>query len=297
MTITAPPESAPAASSTRTRVARPRVVLIAALVVAALSVAWLITGRNAVFGGVLIAAALLVVVWSTAVAMRRVSTVVAPLAVIVVVVCNPAVLGVYSTHLDDRVGRMTLTPESGLVFWQQYPGIAGWEAPAEPVQVNTAVLVRMVQSSLREAIDRLSEEYSWSWKVGDVTGVSSIPNGFGGESMFRRIDAPVWSSSDFDGSEAQRATLLDVAEAIGEQLALTAVADPSGDVAVGDGVRTWSDDLGSTFTLTVQGQTVSLEFVGGPYFGTQSSLEEYAAARDFFDGFELPEPLFVPELP
>ena len=297
MTLTAPPETAAVAPARRARVARPRVVLIAALVVAALSAIWLTTGRNIVLGGVLLAAAALVVVWATAVAMRRASTVIAPLAVILVVVCNPAVLGVYSTHLDDRVGRMTLSPESGLVFWQQYPGIAGWEAPAVPVQVDTTTLVRTVQSSFREAIDRLSGEYSWSWEVGEVTGVSPVPNGFGGASMFHRIDAPVWSSSDFDGSEAQRTALLEAAETIAAQLALPTVADPIGDVAAGDGVRTWSDDLGGTFRLTVQGSAVSLEFVGGPYFGVQSSLEEYAAARDFFDRLELPEPLYIPELP
>ncbi|QTV80099.1 hypothetical protein [Microbacterium sp. NIBRBAC000506063] len=299
MTVVTDPEvpQAEAPQPSRARVARPRVVMIAALALVALSMLWLFGGRNGALGVVLSVAALIVIVWATAVAMRRGSAVVAPLAVILVVLGNPVVLGIYSNHLDDRVGRLTISPEDGLVFWQQYPGIAGWQAPSEPVPVDTTEIVRTAQASFRTAIDELSGEFGWAWQVGDITGVSAIPNGFGGESMFHRVDAPVWTTSDFDGSDAQRATLLDLGAGIAEQLQLPTLTDAVGDVSAGDGVRAWTDDLGGAFTVTVQGSTVSLQFVGGPYFAAHTSMEEYAEAREHFAGIELPEPLFVPELP
>lgn len=299
MTVTLEPEAThvPGATPRRARVARARTVLIAAAAVAALSVLWLATGGNPVLAAILVVAALVVVLWGTAVAMRRGSKVLAPLAVILVAVLNPLVLGTVSTHLDDRVGRMTVSSEAGLVFWQHYPGIAGWDAPATPTPVDTTEIVRTAQTSFRAATDTLSAEHAWTWQVGEVTGLSPMLNGFGGMSMFHRIDVPVWSTTDFDGSDNQRALLLDVAAGVAEEMALPEVSDPVGDIETGNGVRAWSDDLGGTFRVAVDGAAVSLEFSGGPYFSAGTSLDEYAAAREQYAGLEVPEPLFVPELP
>lgn len=275
---------------------RPRVVLFAAVVVGALSVLWALLWPNPIIAALIVLAGAAVVVWATAVAMRRQSVFIAPLAVVLVALCNPLVFGVVSSNLDTRVGRMTFSFEDGLLLWKQYPGIAGWDA-SDPRPVDTGTLVVEAQNGFRAAIDALSDEFGWAWQVGDVTGVTAIPNGYGGDSMFRRVDMPVWQTGDFDGSQAQRDGLLSAVASLAATLQLSSETDVSGDVTTGDGERTWTDDLGGRLQLTVAGEQVALAFVGGPYFSAQYTPEQYEQAMAPFDGVAPPDPLVVPDVP
>jgi len=275
---------------------RPAFVLVAAGVVAVASLAAALAGAG--WATIpLVVAALVVLVLATLVAMRRDSRVLAPLAIALVALCNPVVLGGLTDHVRDQVGVVTVAPDRGLVLWATYPGIAGWDAPAVPASVDTTALAQAVPRVVRGVVDATGREFGWSWSLGDEVpqGARAIANGFGGASMFWRIDSPRWTTADFDGSGAQRAALLGAVDSAAAALETGEVSDTTGDVDAGDGVRAWTDGRGGVLTLEIAGGDVAVVYAGGPFLAGDPA--EFAERMAGFAGLELPAPLVRPDLP
>lgn len=277
------------------RVPRPRTVLLAALVVAlaSLAAAWLGIGWWA--SPVLVLAAVAVTVFATASAVRRDSVFVAPIAIALVAVLNPLVLGGLGTHVRETAGMVTFDAGRGLVLWKNYPGIGGWELPDEVQPINVVAFGDHVQRSVRSVVDATSGSFGWTWEVREGrVGLGRIANGYGGAAEFYRVDSTPWRSTSFDGSAEQRAVLVAAAQAAADELALTTVADEAGDVTAGDGGRTWSDATG-TLTLRVEGSAVEISYVGGPVLG--GTQAEFDLRLGPYRGLTPPEPFTSPDLP
>jgi|GEM_PF-1411233 len=275
---------------------RPATVLAAAAVVAIASVAAALAGAG--WATIpLCAAALVVLVCATLVAMRRDSHAVAPLAIALVALLNPLVLGGLTDHVREQVGVVTLAPDRGLVLWATYPGIAGWDGPDAPAAVDTTALAQAVPRVMRGIVDATGRGHGWSWSLGDEVqpGAQAIANGFGGSSMFWRIDSPRWTTGDFDGSDAQRATLLAAVAGAAAALEAGEVVDVRGDVGAADGVRVWRDGRGGELTLTIAGADVIAVYAGGPFLAGDPA--EFDARMAGFAGLDLPEPIAQPDLP
>lgn len=280
------------------RVSRPVVVLIAGVVLAILSWASVVAGWPAVASIVLGAGCILAigVAGFSAVAWR--SSVVAPLAVCILAFGNPLAAHALSAFVDREVGPVTVTADRGLVFWELYPGIAGWDAPSPIPRADATSLARTAQSAIRTVVSDLTASFGYAWSVptDDAAGVATIDNGFGGTSLFVRVDVPEWTSSDFDGSRTQREAVLASAAGAAAQLQLTDVQNASGDVATSDGVRTWGAPQ-QRLTLTIEGRRVSLVFSAGPFLSDGYLPEEYERSLRSFEGLTAPEPRALPELP
>ncbi len=276
---------------------RPAVVLIASAVVALVSWTSIALRLPWIIAVIAMLLAVVVTVWATLSAIVRRSVFVAPLAICLVAALNPAALAGLGSYVERHAGVVSVTLDRGVVLWAKYPGIAGWDAPQDPQAVDTTALAQSVQRALRTAIGTLTTAYGWAWQIGpgDV-GVTAIPNGFGGDSLFERIDAPRWTTDAFDGSEEQRAALLAAAEASAAELGLTEVSDPSGDVASGDGSRAWAAE-GQTLTLTIEGSHVSLSYTGGPFLSPRTLPGEFETAMRGYEGLPLPPTIVTPELP
>lgn len=279
-------------------VPRPRTALLVAIVVAAASVLASLAGAGWGIGLVLMLLAIGVTVWATVAAVRRDSVLVAPLAIVLVAVLNPLVLSGLGAHIRERAGVITFAFDRGLVLWSTYPGIAGWDAPEDATPVNTTGLAQAEQRALRGTVEATTAAYGWVWSLGEgAAGVFRIANGYGGESLFERVDSPVWTSEDFDGSAPQRDLLLSSAQSAAAALELTTITETEGDVAGGDGVRQWDDGAGGVMTLRVAGSRVTLRYTGGPFLSGSSSAAEYRLARSGFEGLEPPAPIEEPDLP
>lgn len=286
-----------AAPVKRRRGVPPVAVLAAAGVGAAASVFWMMAGASVLFGALLAVAGAPAIAWAAFVAVRQRSYVVAPIAIAVLVAMNPVVLGAIGSVAEDRLGRVSYEADTGVVFWQQYPGIAGWTAPAEPLHADTDDLVSTAHAHMTLAVETLAAESDWAWEATEPAALTPIPNGFGGGSLFDRIDGPVWSATGFGRTDAERALLLDVAAGLAEKLRLPVIADSVGNVETGSGVRGWSGDSGCVLTLTIDGGIVRFSFSGGPYLRAGVSVDEYATALAPFARVTLPDPIFLPALP
>ncbi len=277
---------------------RPATVLAAAAIVAVAS--WISVGLRAPWPiiAVLTVAALAVLVWASLSAIGRRSLVVAPLAVCLAVMGNPLTTAGLGSYVERHAGVITVSLRDGVVLWKTYPGIAGWEPTAPAVQpVDTPGLAMDVQRVLRDVVGEMSDAYGYAWEVGNSeVGITPIANGFGGRSFFERVDAPLWQTSDFDGSPAQRTTLLESTSASAGELGLTTAADPSGDVDSADGVRTWTDDA-QRLTLTIEGSAVTLTYVGGPFLGSGTLPGEYLREMQRFVDLPLPPTIEEPNVP
>lgn len=296
--VTATP-AAPAAGPTGLRgIPRPLTTLLVALVVAAASIVAFLAGAGWGVGLVLMLLAIAATVWATVAAVRRDSVFVAPLAIVLLAVLNPLVLSGLSAHIQERAGVITFAFDRGLVLWATYPGIAGWDAPEDATPVNTAGLAQAEQRALRSVVEATTAAHGWVWSIGEgAAGVFRIANGFGGPSLFERVDSPVWTSDDFDGSAPQRELLLSSAQSAADALELRTVTDVEGDVATGDGVRHWDDGAGGVMSLTIAGARVTLQYTGGPFLSGGSSAAEYQLARSGFAGLQPPAPIEEPDLP
>ncbi|WP_404430029.1 hypothetical protein LG299_10685 [Microbacterium lacus] len=292
------PAEAPARSIRFPLSLRPATVLVAAAIVAVVS--WMSVAFRAPWPivAVLTVAALAVLVWASLSAIGRRSLVVAPLAVCLAVMGNPLTTAGLGSYVERHAGVITLSLRDGIVLWKAYPGIAGWEPSTPATQpVDTTGLAMDVQRVLRDVVGEMSDAYGYVWQVGDgQVGISIIANGFGGGSLFERVDAPLWQTSDFDGSPAQRATLVASTTASAEELGLTTVADPSGDVGSADGIRTWSGEA-QRLTLTIDDSTVTLTYVGGPFLGSTTLPGEYLRGMQGFADLPLPPTIEEPNIP
>lgn len=279
-------------------VPRPRTALLVAIVVAAASVLASLAGAGWGIGLGLMVLAVAVTVWATIAAVRRDSVFVAPLAIVLVAVLNPLVLSGLAAHIQERAGVITFAFDRGLVLWSTYPGIAGWDAPEDAAPVNTTALAQAEQRALRGAVEATTAAHGWVWSIGEgAAGVFRIANGYGGDSLFERVDSPVWTSEDFDGSAPQRDLLLSSAQTAAAALELTTVTEAEGDVTTGDGMRRWDDGAGGVMTLRVAGSRVTLQYTGGPFLSGSSSAAEYRLARSGFEGLQPPAPIEEPDLP
>lgn len=271
---------------------RARTLLWAAIVIGALSVVALALDAGWIVGAILSLAALAVIVVGPFIAMRRRSLVAAPLAIALVSLLNPVILGGVSAHVTNLIGVVTL--QRGIVLWGAYPGIAGWDAPDELTVVDPGALARQTQDVTRGVVDELSSAYGWSWSIGDsVGGTQSIANGFGGTSVFIRVDSARWTTADFDGSQEQADALLTAMQTAADELGLTTVGDAI-DAGSG-GEATWSDGRGGVLTLAYDGSQASFWYTGGPF--STVSTEEYLALLEPYAGLDQPEPIDEPDLP
>ena len=273
------------------RVSRPIFVLIAGIMLAVLS--WVATAADwpLIVTVVLAAACVLAIALAGLGAVAWRSVVVAPLAVCILAFGNPLAAHAMGTFVDREVGPVSVTADWGLVFWELYPGIAGWDAPDPLPRADATTLARTAQAAIRSVVGDLTTSFGYAWSVptDDAAGVAAIENGFGGTSMFVRVDVPQWTTEDFDGSPAQRAAILASAGGAAAQLQLTEVQNPSGDVETSDGVRTWGSSE-QLLTLTIDGPRVSLVFTAGPFLSDGYLPEEYERSLRSFEGLTAPEP-------
>ncbi|WP_344739643.1 hypothetical protein [Microbacterium awajiense] len=282
-------------TAVRRGIPRPRVALAAgglaasaAVVAAMLQAPWPVLTLIGI-------TAIAVAVLATLVAVRRDSRVVAPLAVALVALVNPVVLTAVSDHVVARVGVVSFTLDRGFVLWGVYPGIAGWDPPADPPLVDIGGIARTSQDAVRDVVDATSSAFGWAWRVGDQpSGARAIVNGWGGVSAFWRIDSPTWISDDA-GDLGRRAVLTDAVAGAAERLDLPFEADVDGDVDTGDGVRAWSDDLGGTLFLQIAGARATVWYTGGPFLAT--TVEDFEERLEPFEGLLPPATIEEPDLP
>lgn len=276
---------------------RPGLILACAVVVVLVSWVSIAFRLPWIIAAIAMLLAVLVTVWGTLSAIVRRSLFVAPLAICLVAAGNPATLAGLGSYVERHAGVLSVTLDRGIVLWAKYPGIAGWDAPTDPQPVDTIALAKNVQRALRTAIGSLTTAYGWAWQIGDGdVGVTPIPNGFGGNSMFERVDAPRWTTDAFDGSDEQRAAAIATAEASAAELGLTQASDTAGAVDTGDGTRSWSADS-QTLTLTITGSRVTLTYVGGPFLSTLSLPGEFETASSGYAGLPLPPTIVTPDVP
>jgi hypothetical protein len=269
-----------------------------ALVLAVLSWTATVAGWGPIASVLLTITCILAIVAAGVSAMAWRSAVLAPLAVCLLAVGNPIAASASATFVEREIGPVTVTADRGLVFWELYPGVAGWDAPDPVPRVDASALARTAQSAIRSVVTDLTDSFGYAWTVQEdaAAGVSAIANGFGGTSMFVRVDVPEWVTESFDGSSGQRDAILTAAAGAAAALQLTDVQDSSGDVATSDGVRSWST-AGQLLTLTIDGARVSLVFTAGPYLSGSYIPEEYERALTSFEGLTAPEPRVRPSLP
>lgn len=279
----------------KTRVLRPAAAFLAALLVAGLTVLWAVWGGNAVIGWVITAVAIMMTIWATATAVRRNSVFLAPVAIVVLALVNPMIVGGLGQHVRDTAGIITVERGHGLIFWQLYPGIYGWETPDNVQSVDTVTYMNSVNQQLRTIVETTMDELDWSWQVAEGrVGTERIPNGFGGVSQFERGDSMNWETESFDGSAEQRHELVRFAQAAADELELPELTDDNGAAESGDGVLQWSDENG-VLTVQIEGSHVALSYTGGPFL--IDSRAEFDLAMRTFEGVTPPEPIMVPEIP
>lgn len=221
-------------------------------------------------------------------------------AVCVLALINPLVFAGIGTVITQRVGAITVSSEQGVVFWAKYPGVAGWDAPPHPPEGNAFAMGSMNDRALSALTSELSQQFGFHWSIGDrPSGLLTVPNGFGGASIFQVVNGADWTTSEFGGTPAERVALVAAAEATAETLG---VGDPSastgtwaeagqpvastGDIATGDGMRVWTGGA-QTFVVTVTGQTVTLSYTAGPYARSNLYDGEY---EKLFAGFPTTQP-------
>lgn len=277
---------------------RPALTLASAAIVAVVSWVAVALGAPWPIIAVLTVVALAVMVWASLSAIGRRSLVVAPLAVCLAVMGNPLITSGLASYVERHAGVITVSLDHGLVLWKTYPGIAGWEPSSPATQpVDTPGIAMNVQRALRDVVGDMSDSYGYTWEIGDgQVGIAPIANGFGGNSLFERVDAPLWQTTDFDGSADQRAAVVASTVTSAQSLALTTVANPDGNVDTGDGTRTWSDET-QQLTLTIEGSTVMLTYVGGPFLAASTIPGEYLRAMQGFEGIPLPPTIEDPNIP
>lgn len=295
MTLLAEPEQDTRSPAERRR---PRLwpVLVAAVAVAAGSIVWnLIAGPSALAVALMVAAGA-VTLWAAWIGVRRPSLVAAPLAVCLVALGNPLALAGMSAGVIESAGLITARSDGfGLVFWQKYPGIAGWQAPDAPEPVDGVGMATTVQAAVRSVVTTTSEDFGLTWRVSpEQSGVAAIPNGYGGASWFTRVDSAVWKTTT-DASAAQRTGIIEAARAAAQTLALGAETAAAGDPRTGDGSLTWSDADG-VLTLAFAGADATLSYSGGPFLAALST-SEYQRAMAGFAGQQPPKPLYLPDIP
>lgn len=277
---------------------RPAITLASAAIVAVVSWVSVALGAPWPIIAVLTVAAVAVMVWASLSAIGRRSLVVAPLAVCLAVLGNPLITSGIDSYVERHAGVITVSLDHGLVLWKTYPGIPGWQPSSPATQpVDTPGIAMNVQRALRDVVGDMSNSYGYTWEIGDgQVGIAPIANGFGGTSLFERVDAPLWQTTDFDGSADQRAAVVASTTTSAASLGLTAVADPEGDVDTGDGIRTWSDEA-QQLTLTIEGSSVTLTYVGGPFLRASTIPGEYLRAMQAFEGIPLPPTIEEPNIP
>jgi hypothetical protein len=269
-----------------------------AAVVAVLSVAGALLRWPAPVEVSLIVAAIVVTLWAAWAVIRRPSLVVAPLAVCLVAFGNPLALGGMATNIEAHAGLITVRTDGGfgLVFWKQYPGVAGWTAPPDPQPVDTVAFAASVQAAVRSIIDDTTSAFGLTWTVASrPSGLMPLSNGYGGRSMFDRVDSAQWHTT-LDGSAAQRAALLHTTRAAAAALQLGDENAVSGDPLTGTGTTTWSDADGE-LTLILDADAVTVSYSGGPLLTGTSLPGEFERRMADFAGLTPPPPLVAPGVP
>lgn len=287
--------SSPAPQATGRR-PRAGLVLLVAVVVAAFALAGAALRWPFPVEVVLLALAVVVTGWAAWVAVRRPSLVLAPLAVCILALGNPATLAGTTAFVQDHAGVITVRTQDGfgLVFWKQYPGVAGWTAPADPAPVDTVAFAASAQAAVRGIVDALSAE-GREWTASSTpSGLQLLPNGYGGPSMFDRVDSAEWHTT-LDGSAAQRATLLAAARETAQALGLADEQVVTGDPLSGTATTTWSDADG-VLTLVLADDAVTVSYSGGPFLRATALPGEFAQRMSAFAGLTPPAPLVAPDV-
>jgi len=265
--------------------------LVAAMGIAILSVIAVLADASWVLLGVLCAVAALAVAVAVASTMRVGSQVIAPLAVCVLALGNPLVFSALQRVAVVEFATISVSPDGGLVDWEKYPGIAGWEeALIARSPIEAGALATSANGAVRAIVDALTDEHGYAWTtVPCPAGVLSIPNGFGGGSAFERIESVSWVTESFDGSAHQRASILGAMTEAASRLGLEDVGDPEGDVSVADGSRQWRHGSQS-LTVTIGTRDVSVSFRAGPYLSGRVSDAEYERSMARYLGLAQPTP-------
>jgi hypothetical protein len=296
MTVLVAPEATEASAAPRRRAAWPTLVVAAAIAVVS-CIAALGRWPAPVQTGLFVVAAL-ATGWAAWTSVRRPSVVIAPLAVCLLALGNPLSLGGIASNVEAHAGIITVRTEGGfgLVFWKEYPGVAGWSAPSDPQPVQTVAFATQVQAAVRGVVTAMSDAYGLTWTAGQGrTGVESLPNGFGGLSMFDRVDSAQWRTT-LDGSAAQRTALVAATRTAANALGLADEAGSADDIAAGTGTMTWQDP-GGVLTLMLAGDAVTLQYSGGPFLRGTSLPGEYEQRMAGFAGLTPPTPLNMPDVP
>ena len=297
MTLLAEPQTTPAGTRRRPRAWPP---LVVAAGVAVLSVAGALLRWPAPIQAILVAAAIVVTLWAAWAVIRRPSRVVAPLAVCLVALGNPLALGGMATNIEAHAGLITVRTDGGfgLVFWKQYPGVAGWTAPSDPQPVDTVAFAAAVQAAVRSIVDDTTTAFGLTWTVASQpSGLMQLPNGYGGPSMFDRVDSAQWHTM-LDGSAAQRTAVLAATRAAATTLQLGDEKAVSGDPLTGTGTTTWSDaDADGELTLVLDADAVTVSYSGGPLLTGTSLPGEFERRMADFAGLTPPAPLVTPDVP
>jgi hypothetical protein len=223
-------------------------------------------------------------------AIRRGARVLAPIAICILALLNPAVINGAVANVQTYAGLVRADPNQfGLVFWKLYPGIAGWAAPEHPIPFDTTGRLRTVQSAMTAAKTTLSAEFGQTWTTDDSeVGVLPVENGYGGRSMFVRIVPAPWQTQ-LVGAADERATMIDEFGALAASLGLNA-EQKVGEPATGDGTLSWAA-ADEELTLRFEGDRAALTFVGGPFLQSTAFRGEFESRMRPFEGIPQPAPL------
>jgi hypothetical protein len=149
---------------------------------------------------------------------------------------------------------------------------------------------------VRSIVDTTTTAFGLTWTVASgPSGLMPLPNGYGGPSMFDRVDSAQLRTT-LDGSTAQRTALLSAARAAATTLQLGDEKAVSGDPLTGTGTITWSDADG-VLTLVLDADAVTVSYSGGPLLTGTALPGEYEQRLADFAGLTPPAPLVTPDLP
>jgi hypothetical protein len=170
------------------------IALAAAILLAlVLLVMWAAGATNAIYGVVVLALQLGVVLTVVAALVNARSRSLGAIAVAIVLLVNVGTVGAASALTHQPATGVT-DPEDD--YWAAYPGIRG--QTSEEILGRTSL--ESAQSTADEVMaairERLTEEYGFAWVEGRPSDIRAERNGYGGESMLVQYTSERWSTTE-----------------------------------------------------------------------------------------------------
>jgi hypothetical protein len=199
----------------------------AALLAFVLLVMWAAGATDAIYGVVVLALQLAVLVTVIAAVVSARNRRLGAVAVAIVLLINVGTMGAASA-LTHQPGTQQAGPEDD--YWAAYPGIRGQGADEILSRTSLEGAQRTADEVMAAIRERLTAEYGFAWVEGRPSDIRAERNGYGGESMLVQFTSERWSTTE---PVTDHQLKLDAMATIDEVLAeygfyqLTPLNDPS----------------------------------------------------------------------